>query len=126
MPAAKAAKKRESNWSKLVREAKANLTTHEPYPFDGCEPPVLIEPPTGLERSLALAQLSEADASSSTSTLIPMLEALVGADAFPKVWLAIRDEPIEVTLALIDDISAHFNGGADEGAADFPGGSPAS
>ncbi|WP_329405400.1 hypothetical protein OG563_26420 [Nocardia vinacea] len=116
----------ESKWSKLVREAKKGLVTLDPYLFDACDPPVLITAPIGLERSMALAQLSEADRDDSASTLIPMIEALVGAEVFPQVWLAIRDEPIEVTLAFIDDIAEHFNAGADEGAEDFPGGESAS
>ncbi|WP_157978316.1 MULTISPECIES: hypothetical protein [Nocardia] len=116
----------ETAWSKLVREAKSNLKVHKPYVFDACDPPVLITAPVGLERSLALAQLTTANEDTEISNLIPMLEALVGADVFGAVWIAIRDEPIEVTLALIDEINQHFTDGAGEGAEDFPGGASAS
>ncbi|MFD3463762.1 hypothetical protein ACFWVM_28945 [Nocardia fluminea] len=116
----------ESRWSQLVREAKKDLPVHEPYVFDAVDPPVLIDAPDGLERSLALARLLEASEDSAIENLIPMLEALVGEDAFALVWSALRNEPIEVALALIDDIGEHFNGKADEGAEQFPGGEQAS
>ncbi|WP_433662445.1 hypothetical protein ACQPW1_10005 [Nocardia sp. CA-128927] len=116
----------ESAWAKLVREAKKNYTPPPPYVLDAFDPPVLITAPDGLERSLALAKLADAGEYVSVDELIPMLEALVGADVFPKVWELIRNEVVDVALALIDDINVHFNQGADAGAGELPGGESAS
>ncbi|MFC9995753.1 hypothetical protein [Nocardia sp. NPDC127526] len=130
MAATKAQKKSsapaESNWAKLVREATKDRTVFEPYVFDAYDPPVLITPPTGLERTLMLARLSDDPDIASPEDLPDMIAALVGEDAFAKVWAALRDQPLEVTLALIRDINAHFNKGADDGAEEFPGGESAS
>ncbi|MGW4240906.1 hypothetical protein [Nocardia sp. NPDC004722] len=130
MAATKAPKKTsepaESNWSRLVREATKDRKVFEPYAFDAYDPPVMITPPIGLERTLMLARLSDDADTVSPEDLPDMIAALVGEDAFPKVWAALRDQPLDVTLALIDDINAHFNGGADDGAAAFPGGDSAS
>ncbi len=126
--AAKSTQKKtvESKWARLVREAKKDLNPPTPYEFDAYEPPVLISPPVGIERTLMLARLADSAGMVSGEDLPDMIEALVGEDAFPKVWAVLRDEPIEVTLALIDDLNRHFNGGADAGAEELPGGESAS
>lgn len=116
----------ESRWSALVREAKKDLPVREPYVLDAVEPPIEIAAPDGLERSLALARLSDTPFEEMLDNLVPILEALVGPEVFERVWTVIRDEPVEVTLALIDDLTAHFNAGADTGAEEFPGGEQAS
>ncbi|KZM72202.1 hypothetical protein [Nocardia terpenica] len=130
MAATKAQKKSsassESNWARLVREATKDRKQFEPYVFDAYDPPVLITPPTGLERQLMLARLSDEAGSVEPDDLPEMLAALVGEAAFAKVWDALRDQPLDVTLALIEDINRHFNKGADGGAEEFPGGDSAS
>lgn len=130
MAATKAPKKSsapsESNWARLVREATKDRKVFEPYVFDAYDPPVLITPPTGLERTLMLARLSDESEAIAPEDLPDMIAALVGENAFPKVWSALRDQPLDVTLALIEDINRHFNQGADDGAEDFPGGDSAS
>lgn len=121
---------KESSWARLVREAKKDYKPTPPYVFDGCTPAIEIAAPDGLERQLALARLVDTSADELVPNLVPMLEALTGPDAFPFIWKAIRDEPIEVTMALIDSLNEHFNGiddsTADAGAEDFPGGDVAS
>lgn len=120
--AAKTAKK--SRFAQLKAEAKKDYEPLPPYEFDAVDPPVYITEPDSLERSLALATLLDSKGSVAVKDLKPMIEALVGA-AFPTVWAEIRDEPIDVALALVHDINRHFDGIApDDSAEDVPGGEP--
>ncbi|RBO87963.1 hypothetical protein [Nocardia puris] len=111
-----------SRWAQLKAEAKKNYIAPDPYIFDGADPPVEISAPDSLERSLALATLLDAAGSVAVRDLEAMIAALVGRAAYPAVWDAIRDEPVEVTLALVQDIQRHFDAAPDESAADLPGG----
>ncbi|CAM4323123.1 hypothetical protein NONI108955_20775 [Nocardia ninae] len=112
-----------SRWAQLKAEAKKNYTPAEPYEFDAVDPPVLITAPDSLERSLALASLLDSAGTVAVRDLESMIAALVGREAFPVVWDAIRDEPVEVTMALVEDINQHFDDDApDESAAELPGG----
>lgn len=111
-----------SRFAQLVAEAKKEYTAPAPYIFDAYDPPIEISAPDSLERSLALATLHDTQGHVSPEELRPMLEALVGDDAFPVVWAAVRNEPIEVVFALIEDINDHFMGDALAGAEALPGG----
>ncbi|MBF6085224.1 hypothetical protein IU485_28040 [Nocardia cyriacigeorgica] len=124
MPKSVKSAAKKSRFAQLKAEAKQNYEPLEPYEFDAVDPPVYITEPDSLERSLALATLLDSRGSVAVKDLKPMIEALVG-DVFPIVWAHIRDEPIEVALALVKDINAHFDGIApDESAEDVPGGEP--
>jgi hypothetical protein len=123
--AAKAAEPKKSRFAQLKAEAKANYTPLPPYEFDAVDPPIYISEPDSLERSLALATLLDSKGSVAVTDLSPMIEALVGREAFPVVWAEIRDEPIDVALALVHDINQHFDEAApDKSAAAVPGGEP--
>ncbi|MEV0759522.1 hypothetical protein [Nocardia sp. NPDC050435] len=111
-----------SRWAKLKAEAKKNYKPAEPYVFDAVDPPVLISAPDSLERSLALVTLLDSAGTVAVRDLESLIQALVGRDAFPLVWDEIRDEPVEVTMALVEDINAHFDAAPDESAAELPGG----
>lgn len=118
--------KKVSKFSQLVAEAKKDYKPFEPYEFDAFDPPILITAPDGLERSLALATLMDVKGNVTPDDLKPLLLALVGEEAFPYVWEALRNEPVEVTFALVADINEHFNGQALDGAETLPGGSQGS
>ncbi|KZM71060.1 hypothetical protein [Nocardia terpenica] len=124
--AAKKVAKPVSRWEALKREAKKNYSAPDPYVFDGANPPVEITAPDTLERSLALASMLDSRGGIAIRDMEPMILALVGRDAFPVVWDAIRDEPVDVAMALIDDINRHFDAVPDAGADDLPGGESAS
>nr|WP_296763804.1 hypothetical protein [Rhodococcus sp. (in: high G+C Gram-positive bacteria)] len=109
-----------SKFHKLAREAKKDLVTLEPYEFDAVEPSIFIDPPTSIERSLALATLVDNVDTVAIEDLKPMLEALIG-DNFPIVWAFLGPEPIDVTLAFVDDLHAFFLAGVDDGAEELPG-----
>ncbi|PBC38467.1 hypothetical protein CJ179_38335 [Rhodococcus sp. ACS1] len=111
-----------SKWAQLKAEAKKEYEPPKPYLFDAYDPPIEISAPDSLERSLALATLTDLRGQVAVKDMKPMIEALVGADAFPFVWAEIADEPVEVTLALVEDINDHFNEGADDSAGSLPGG----
>ncbi|MEV2222758.1 hypothetical protein AB0E01_23110 [Nocardia vinacea] len=124
--AAKKVVKKVSRFEQLKAEAKKDYHPPAPYIFDGAEPPVEITAPDTLERSLALAALLDSRGSISVRDLESMIQALVGRNAFPYVWDAIRDEPIDVAMALVDDINSHFDAVPGEEAAELPGGESAS
>ena len=113
--------KKPSKWSLLVAEATKDDKVREPYEFDAVEPSIFIEPPENLERALTLAELVDTKGDVDVAKLKPMLEALVGPENFPAIWEVLGKNKIKVTLAFIDDLNDHFNGGADNGAEDLPG-----
>ncbi|MBM4575299.1 hypothetical protein GS415_00740 [Rhodococcus hoagii] len=113
---------KKSRWSQLVAEAKKDYKEPEPYMFDAVEPPVPITAPDSLERTLAMAKLLDVDGNVTAAELEMLLVALIGKDAFPYVWEAIRDEPIEVVNAFVDELNEHFNGEGLDGAKELPGG----
>lgn len=122
MAARKTAVAKKSRWDQLRDEAKKDYVAKSPYLLDAYDPPVEISAPDGLERSLALAKLTDTRGAVAVQDLTPMIAALVGDEAYPAVWHLIKDEPVDVALALIRDINDHFNDGADDGADDLPGG----
>ena len=113
---------KKSRWDELRDEAKKDYVAKPPYLLDAYTPPIEISAPDGLERSLALAKLTDTRGSVAVQDLTPMIAALVGDEAYPAVWHLIKDEPVDVALALIRDINDHFNDGADDGADELPGG----
>ncbi|MFE5290211.1 hypothetical protein ACFRAQ_35110 [Nocardia sp. NPDC056611] len=124
--AAKRVTKPVSRWEALKREAKRDYAAPTPYVFDGVNPPIEITAPDSLERSLALASMLDSRGGIAIRDLEPLILALVGREAFTQIWDAIRDEPVEVAMALIEDINKHFDAVPDAEADDLPGGESAS
>lgn len=119
--AARATKKKVSNWDKLVKEARGDYSEQEPYLIDAFDPPIVVTAPDSLERTLALATLVDQRGKIEIDKLRQYMEALFG-DSFEDVWDLIKDQPPTVAMALMQDINDHFNDGADDGADDLPGG----
>lgn len=111
-----------SVWSQILSEANAEYTAPAPFLFDAYDPPIEITSPDSLERSLALATLLDVEGNVNPEDMKPMMAALVGEDAFPLVWDKIRDRPVAVTHFLVEKINEHFNGEANKGARELPGG----
>lgn len=108
-----------SRFAALQAEARAKQAKVEPYMFDAVEPAVPISPPSTVEQVLAVAEMLEGADDPDVSQYRQMFAIMCG-DAFPVVWNAIKDEPVELMFLLVDDMTRHFNGGAAEG--DVPGG----
>lgn len=121
MAARKTPVKKVSNWDKLVKEATADYKPKEPFVID-CDPPITVTPPESIERTLALATLVDKRGRLEHTQLRAYVEALCG-DAFEDVWDLVRDYPPQVLTDLIQAMSEHFNGQAEnESADDAPGG----
>ena len=115
-----------SRFAQLSEEALAEYVPAEAYVFD-MDPahPIYITKPDTTERALALATIVDDRGNVAIEQIKPMLESLLG-DAFDRIWISVRDLPIEVTIALVMDIQDHFYGEGTRSASSLPGGSEGS
>lgn len=129
--AAKAAAKvavKPSTWARLKAQALADQPEFEPYPLDAVDPPILIPAPETVEQQVALMEMFTSEGQFRIADARRILHVVCG-DRFDAVWAVVRGEKMPVLLALIEDISRHFE---DQGALedvdeeDVPGGSVAS
>lgn len=100
----------------------------EPFVLDDIQPPIVITPPTSVERQLVIAELLDDDGSYEAGKALPLLRALCG-NQFGRVWQLIKDdEDPDTLILLVQMIFDHFNVQIAElqEAASLPGGSEAS
>lgn len=109
-----------SRFAQLVAEAREKQEKITPYVFDGVDPAVEIHPPTTVEQVTAVAAIMDRDDDFDVSQVMHLFEIVCG-DAFPQVWAAIKDEPIELLFLLVGDMNKHFNAVPENGD-DLPGG----
>ncbi|WP_306365304.1 hypothetical protein [Nocardia sp. CC227C] len=112
---------KKSRWATLRDEARAQHKPKAPYIFDGCEPPVEITAPDSIERLTALLELVDRKGEVDPTRMRDLVRTVLG-DAFDRVWAVIKDEPAEVLLPFIGDISDHFDADPGEEAGALPGG----
>lgn len=108
-----------SRFAELRDQARANRKVTEPYMFDGTEPPTPILPPDTVDQVTAVAQIMDRDGDFDIADTRNLF-AIICGEAFPAVWQAIKDEPLELMFLLVNDINDHFNMVPEDD--DLPGG----
>lgn len=116
-------------FARLKAEAEADLPPVEPYVIDDVDPPIVIPPPDDADTQLELSELFGEDGEFQMRDARRILRLICG-DAFDRVMEQFGKEHITVLLRLIGDMGRHFQeqapAASPDGAADFPGGTPAS
>lgn len=110
-----------SRFEQLRAEAKKELPVFEPYVLDETlDPPLVIEPPIGLDAQLTVLGMADKNGDTEIRNVKPMLHALCGK-SFDRVWDLLKDEPIEVAEAVVQDMWKFFDEQVLDSAAETPG-----
>jgi hypothetical protein len=98
-----------------------------PFVLDDISPPIVITAPDTLERQLVIAEMIGPEGHFQAGQALPLLRALCGEAAFPRVWALIKnDKNADTAIRFVQTLIAHFYEAIEGEAAELPGGSEGS